>query len=120
MNQKITIMNQMITMEDIRNYAAASKDNAAIHLEPEAAAAAGYPRPVAHGMYIMGLAQSLYLKEHPKLWITDCSMKFQKPLVVETMAYFKYESIEEQISVSVTLEMGEVIATGRFRVKEVL
>lgn len=107
-----------ITADAIRHYAAASKDTAAIHLNVEAAAKAGYKRPLVHGMYIMGLAQSLYLAEHPTQWITTYSMKFQKPLVVDTVAFFDYEVCNDDIHVTVTIESGEVIAAGAFSVRE--
>jgi acyl dehydratase len=57
-------MNIRITAEAVRQYALASKDMAAIHISSEAAAEAGYERPIAHGMFLMGLAQSLYLSKH--------------------------------------------------------
>ncbi|BFH62854.1 MaoC family dehydratase [Paenibacillus azoreducens] len=111
-------MKKRITASAIRQYAAASGDAAAIHLDDKAAAEAGYERPIAHGMYIMGLAQSLYLAEHRSHWITACSMRFQKPLLADTMASFDFKESEDQIRVTVTSETGEVIAAGSFSVKE--
>ncbi|MCJ8013590.1 MaoC family dehydratase [Paenibacillus sp. KQZ6P-2] len=111
-------MKKRITADAVRQYAAASRDTAAIHLNAEAAAKAGYERPIAHGMYIMGLAQSLYLAEHQALWIHDYSMKFLKPLFIDTMASFDFEACEDTIHVTVTTETGEVIALGSFSVKE--
>ncbi|WP_052092073.1 MaoC family dehydratase [Paenibacillus sp. FSL H7-0357] len=107
-----------ITAEAVRQYGAVSKDTAAIHLNAEAAVKAGYKRPIAHGMYIMGLAQSLYLTDHPAQWITTYSMKFHKPLVVDTDVVFHFEPSDGHIEVKVTLESGDVIASGTFSVKE--
>ncbi|NIK76848.1 acyl dehydratase [Paenibacillus castaneae] len=111
-------MKKTITAEAIQRYAAASKDTAAIHLDVEAAVNAGYERPIAHGMYIMGLAQSIYLTEHPLQWITAYSMKFQKALFVDSVAIFDYEVDDDRIHMTVGLESGEVIASGTFSVKE--
>lgn len=111
-------MKKRITAEAIQRYATASKDTSAIHLNVKAAVDAGYKRPVAHGMYIMGLAQSLYLTEHPSQWITTYSMKFQKPLLVDTVANFEFEVCDGHILVTVAVESGEVIASGSFSVKE--
>lgn len=111
-------MNKYVTAEDIQRYAVVSKDTAAIHIDNEAAEKAGYKRPIAHGMYIMGLAQSLYLADHPKQWITKYDMKFQKPLFVDTVAFFDFVFSDCNIEVTVTAETGEVIALGSFLVKE--
>ncbi|WP_438350736.1 MaoC family dehydratase [Paenibacillus sp. FA6] len=111
-------MKKQITADAIQQYAIASKDTAAIHLNVEAAVKAGYKRPVAHGMYIMGLAQSLYLTKHPSQWITTYHMKFQKPLLVDTVANFDFEVCDDHIHVNVAVESGDVIASGTFSVKE--
>ena len=105
-------------MKQSKRYAAVSKDKAAIHLDVDAARKAGFERPLAHGMYIMGLAQSLYIKEHPTQWITAYNMKFQKPLFVDMVAVFNFERVEDSIEVMVTAETGDKIAAGTFLVKE--
>lgn len=111
-------MKKCISAEDILKYATSSQDTAAIHLNDEAAAKAGYNRPIVHGMYMMGLAQSLYLAEHQSQWITTYSMKFQKPVLVDSIITFDYESCEDKIQVTIAFETGEVIAVGTFSVKE--
>ncbi|GGH21054.1 MaoC family dehydratase [Paenibacillus segetis] len=113
-------MKKIISAETIRKYAEISKDTAAIHLDEEAAVKAGYKRPIAHGMYIMGLAQSLYLAQHPTQWITTYRMKFLQPLLVDTVAIFHFEINEGDIEVTVRGESGEMIASGTFSVKEVV
>ncbi|GAB6989748.1 MaoC family dehydratase [Paenibacillus pini] len=109
----------LVTTEAIHQYADASKDMAPIHLIEDAAIKAGYKRPVAHGMYIMGLAQSLYLQEHPSHWISTFQMKFHKPLFVDTVAIFNFEYSYGSIQVTVTEDCGEVVASGTFDVIEV-
>ncbi|MEC0240272.1 MaoC family dehydratase [Paenibacillus dokdonensis] len=111
-------MKKRITYEAIRKYSAASKDMADIHLDTEAAAMAGFKRPIVHGMYIMGLAQSLYLREHPAQWITTFDMKFQKPLLVDSVVSFDFVDSDGHIHVTVTDETGEVAASGILSVKE--
>lgn len=113
-------MKKIITAETIRQYATTSKDTSAIHLDEEAAAKAGYKRPITHGMYIMGLAQSLYLAQHPSQWISTYHMKFQQPLLIDTVVFFDFEVSEGDIHVTVTDESGEMIASGTFSVKEVV
>jgi len=109
---------KLITTHAIRQYADVSKDTAAIHLNTEVAVITGYKRPIAHGMYVMGLAQSIYLNEHPTKWIINYSMKFQMPLLVDTVAIFEYREHNNEVEVSITVETGEVIASGTFSVKE--
>ncbi|MNC34643.1 MaoC like domain protein [compost metagenome] len=111
-------MKKRITADVIQQYAEASKDKADIHLNAEAAVKAGFRRPIAHGMYIMGLAQSIYLSENPMKWINTYSMKFEKPLLVETVVIFNFEEGKDNILVIVTAENGEVIASGNFSTKE--
>ncbi|GIP23362.1 MaoC family dehydratase [Paenibacillus sp. J22TS3] len=111
-------MRKQITAEGIRRYAVASKDMADIHLDDEAAQRAGYKRPIAHGMYIMGLAQSIYAKEHKEKWIQSCGMRFQKPLPIDTAVNFVYEEQGGSVLVTVTAEDGGRIATGTLTVKE--
>lgn len=111
-------MNKIVTTEAIKRYAAVSKDTAGIHIDKEAAEKAGYNRPIAHGMYIMGLAQSLYLADHPTKMIAEYKMKFQKSLLVDSFAIFDFKSSDCNIEVTVTADTGDIIASGSFSVKE--
>ncbi|MFJ7972703.1 MaoC family dehydratase [Psychrobacillus sp. NPDC096389] len=111
-------MKKHITVEAIEKYAAVSKDKAAIHLDVDAARAAGFDQPLVHGIYVMGLAQSLFMEGHPKQWITAYKMKFQKPLLVDTIAVFNFERVKDSVGVTVTKENGDKIAVGTFLVKE--
>lgn len=111
-------MRKRITDEAIRQYASASKDTAEIHLDAEAAACAGFKRTIAHGMYIMGLAQSLYIREHPEKWITTYELKFLNPLYVDSEVTFDFEDTGGHILVTISGENGEWIASGTMSVKE--
>ncbi|QAY65832.1 MaoC family dehydratase [Paenibacillus protaetiae] len=110
-------MKKKITVEAIRHYADASKDPAAIHIDPDAARKAGFERPIAQGMYIMGLAHSMYLSSNPAQWIKSARMTFLSPLLSETAVHFKFESMGVDIEVTVTGENGEVAARGCFSVE---
>lgn len=111
-------MKKRITKEAIWQYAIASKDISDIHLDAEAAARAGFERPIAHGMYIMGLAQSLYIREHPEQWITSYTLKFINPTYVDSEVVVEFEGTSGKIQVTVSGEDGEVIASGTLSVKE--
>lgn len=107
----------MISAADIRHYASVTRDGAAIHLDAEAAREVGYEAPIAHGMYIMGLAQSLYMKEHPSHWIQSITMRFVKPCVQGSAVCFRYNTYNhDQIQVTLTTDHGEIIAKGSFSV----
>ncbi|MBO7744366.1 MaoC family dehydratase [Paenibacillus sp. MWE-103] len=109
-----------ITAAAIRGYAELTGDLAPIHLQAEAARQAGYQAPIAHGMYLMGVAQSIYLEEHRTHWIPSYNMKFHRPLVQDTLACFVYEACGDSIQVTIREqdEAGEIIAKGAFIVRE--
>lgn len=72
-----------VTRADLAAYAKASGDHNPIHLDDEAARAAGLPGVIAHGMYTMGLAARAVTE-----WagtadrITALTARFAKPVVV--------------------------------------
>jgi 3-hydroxybutyryl-CoA dehydratase len=107
-------MKKKITAAAIQQYGDASEDPAALHIDPEAAMKAGFKRPIAHGMFIMGLAHSLYLRENPTQWIKSTQMTFLRPLLSETVAYFELMPVNEEVHVTVVGENDEVIASGCF------
>lgn len=109
------MMRKCITAEAIRQYAATSQDLAAIHLDEDAAAEAGFKRPIAHGMYLMGLAQSLYIEAHQAQWITQYDMKFHKPIEVDNVVIFDFSEDDCMVKVTLTTEAGDVIASGLFQ-----
>lgn len=111
-------MKRRITAEAIRQYALVSKDESAIHLNTDSAASAGFKRPIVHGMYIMGLAQSLYIREHPQQWITTYTVRFINPLYVDSDVVFDFKDTNGEIIVTVTGEDGELIASGTLTAKE--
>jgi acyl dehydratase len=50
-----TVVTRQVSAEMVRRYAAASGDDNPIHLDPEAARAAGFPGVIAHGMSVLAL-----------------------------------------------------------------
>lgn len=111
-------MKKFITAEDIRKYANVSKDTAAIHINPDTAMDAGFERPIVHGMYLMGLAQSFYLKAHPNQWIMQYEMLFKQAILVDQEARFQFEKQGNLVQVTISSREQEVIALGTFNVKE--
>lgn len=107
-----------ITKEALRQYAAASGDTSAIHLELDAAKQAGFERPIAHGMYMMGLAHSLYLSKHPSFWIKSSRMTFIRPLFVDTVVCFDYVVVDDEVEITVVEKNGDLVARGYLTVRE--
>jgi acyl dehydratase len=52
--QELPTLERVVRPEDIRAYAEASGDRNPLHLDEEAARAAGFPGVIAHGMFTMG------------------------------------------------------------------
>jgi len=57
--QSLAPLNKRVTVEQIRQYAAASGDRNPIHLDETFARAAGLPGVIAHGMLTMAFANQL-------------------------------------------------------------
>ncbi|QPQ35583.1 MaoC family dehydratase [Lysinibacillus sp. JNUCC-52] len=111
-------MKKTVTAKQVHYYAQVSKDDAAIHINAEAAKQAGFERPIVHGMYLMGLAQSLYMKEHPLKWIVRYNMRFQKPLLIDEEVTFLFIENHTRIEVSISNRNNDQIALGNFEVEE--
>jgi acyl dehydratase len=111
-------MKKTVTAKQVQYYAQVSKDDAAIHIHAEAAKQSGFERPIVHGMYLMGLAQSLYIKEHPLKWVVRYDMRFQKPLLIDEEVTFRFIEKHNTIEVSLLTNNNDLIALGFFDVKE--
>lgn len=112
-------MQKQITAKSIQQYASISQDQAGIHLDVEVAVQCGYDRPIAHGMYMMGLAQSLYIAEHPNQWITTYTMTFSKPILVDSIVFFHFVIKGDDVEVQVRSIDQEIVISGNFIVKEI-
>lgn len=106
-------MKRIITNEQIMRYAEVSQDFAPIHFS-------GRPdgnEPIAHGMYVMGLAQSLFLREHPGYWVTDYEMKFFQPIVVPSTVSFQFKQKDADVSILVRGNDGELSVKAKMRLQ---
>ena len=113
-------MIRTITQAEVLHYATVSKDQAAIHMDPKSAKRAGFERPIVHGMYLMGLAQSIYIKEHPTHWIVNYYMKFRQSVLVDEEVSFQFEQQQSSVEVSIMTKENRSIAIGNFEIKECL
>ncbi|MGX9134276.1 MaoC family dehydratase [Rummeliibacillus sp. JY-2-4R] len=111
-------MKKFISSEEIKHYAKVSNDNASIHIDQSAAQKLGFDRPIAHGMYLMGLAQSLYLQTHPNIWIEQYEMRFQQSLLVDQDVEFHFEIQGNHVQVQLSTATQQKIALGTLYVKE--
>jgi acyl dehydratase len=72
-----------VSRADLDRYAVASGDANPIHLDPAAAAAAGLPDVIAHGMLLMGLAMRVVTgRAGGPGAVRDCSARFLRPVPV--------------------------------------
>ena len=111
-------MKKFITAEEILHYAKISKDTASIHIDKRAAQNAGFERPIVHGMYLMGFAQSIYLKAHPHQWIRQYEMRFLHSLLVDQEIELDFDVQENFVQVCCSTLGQQSIALGTFYVKE--
>ncbi|MFC4337335.1 MaoC/PaaZ C-terminal domain-containing protein [Salininema proteolyticum] len=76
-----------VTREDLRAYADASGDHNPIHLDEEAARAAGLPTVIAHGMFTMGLAARAVTEWRDEAGleadVSALTARFAKPVLVD-------------------------------------
>ncbi|WGW13685.1 MaoC/PaaZ C-terminal domain-containing protein [Saxibacter everestensis] len=70
-----------------RSYASVSGDYNPIHLNPLAAKALGFPRAIAHGMYLAARAEASLGTAKPEAYTWDVS--FQAPVLLPSMVSFR-------------------------------
>ena len=68
---ELFLVTEILNQERVRAYAAAAKDDNAIHVDPEAARLVGLEAPVAHGMLTVGIALG-----HVMNWLADAPDRF--------------------------------------------
>ncbi len=101
-------MRTKITQADIDRFAQASGDRADLHRPKE------NETPIAHGMYLMGIALSMYNRIRPTRWIRSYEMKFVRPVHAETEIDIRYTETENRIEVTLSTKQGETVAKGVF------
>ena len=71
-----------LTLEALQDYADVSGDDAAVHLDPAAAQAYGFPTAFAHGLLSMALLGRLLTARFAAHEIRHFSVRFSAPLYV--------------------------------------
>lgn len=67
--------------EALARYAAVSGDDNPLHLDPEAARAAGLPGPPVHGMLMLSCFEPLVMRWRRDLFVARLSCKFLRPVL---------------------------------------
>lgn len=102
---------------DLALHAAASGDHNFLHLDETVAAAAGFERPVVHGMLTMAYAGRLFTSHFRAGAVRRLQMRFtgvaMRGDVIDLQARLEgVAPIGGQYAVQVTTQDGRVIATG--------
>ncbi|MCI0737061.1 MAG: MaoC family dehydratase [Beijerinckiaceae bacterium] len=66
--------------EELARYAAVSGDDNPLHLDPEAARAAGLAGPLVHGMLMLSCFEPLIMRWRRDVFIARLSAKFLRPV----------------------------------------
>src|SRR5699024_1275026 len=103
-----------ITIGEVIRYAGVSNDFAAIHLTERADG----KKPIVHGMYVMGIAQSLFLKECAGYWIRDYEMTCLRPVMVNDSISFHLEQSKSKVTVYVYQAQGQLCVKGSMIIQE--
>jgi len=98
-----------------RAYAALTQDWNPIHLEAEAAAKAGFDRPIAHGTMALNLAvQAVAQGSDNALRIADLTIRFTAPTWVGQTLTAQANRLEgAEYAISVTTDDGRVVMQGQ-------
>ena len=73
-----------VTMDDVRTFADVTGDDNPIHVDEEAGRASRFGQPVAHGVYVLGLASKVLGRDFPGPGsiAVSLSAKFLRPVPV--------------------------------------
>lgn len=82
---ELPTQSRTVTLETLRNYAAASGDHNPIHTEPAFAATTPFERPIAHGMLLLAYVMEMLTTTFGAAWITSGRLKvrFRNPAYVD-------------------------------------
>lgn len=115
-----------VSLETLRNYAAASGDHNPIHTDPAFAATTPFERPIAHGMLLLAYIMEMLTTTFGEAWITSGSLKarFRNPAFVDgavttwgTVKKVDAASGSLQIMVGCRDENGNGLVTGNAEIK---
>lgn len=109
---------------DLVQYAGASGDFNPVHTVPEAAIKSGYPQPIAHGMYVMGLVSKALEAWYPEEKLAKFQVRFLSPtysgeeLIVTETKIEKTDSDNLHGTIEVTDAHQQVKLKGAFELKQ--
>ena len=88
---------QYISADDVRTYADLSGDDNPIHVDADAAQAAGFDRPIAHGALLVGYMSRVLGREYPGhgAIAVSLSAKFVRPVLVDSEVTFEVKVAEK-------------------------
>ena len=101
-------MKRTITADDVKQFARVSGDAAPIHVSVEAAEAAGFTQPIAHGLYIMALCEGYVQQQYPGQVFHACQGQFLAPLQVPNEIDIVLTPEANAVEVSVTCHMQPI------------
>jgi acyl dehydratase len=105
-----------VTLEQVRSFAAASRDDNPIHLSVDAARAAGLDGPVLHGMLIAGRFET-FLERIADHRIVGLQVRFVRPVPVGSSLTFAARPIglsgsQLRLRLLATIGAGTLVAVG--------
>ena len=121
-------LSKLITKDDIETFARITGDNNRLHFDPDTADAAGFDKPIVHGMFLVSLVSTVMGTMLPGAGTVFMSqdMRFMRPAYIGDTVEVTVElcSCEEQedayigvLRGTVRNAAGERLLTGEFRQK---
>lgn len=86
-----------ITPNLVQEFSSATGDSNPVHLQREAAEAAGFPGPIAHGMLVGSLFSRIFATEFPghgTVYLSQ-NLRFQSPIMVGASAQIQFRVISQ-------------------------
>lgn len=114
-------LSRPISLETLRDYAAASGDPNPIHTDPDFAATTPFGRPIAHGMLLLAYVVDLLTTTFGETWIATGKLKtrFRNPAYVDSAVttWGAVKNVDEttgrlQLTVGCRDEEGNDLVTG--------
>jgi acyl dehydratase len=103
-----------IRQQDLVRYSACARDFDAIHYDPEAAEAAGFDRPIAHGMFNLGLVLTRVSDATGVEAVRASTTRFRAPAHVGSRLTLQFEADGGTVlTAAVTTDGGDTVLTSR-------
>ena len=83
---ELPLESRTITLDSLRDYAAASGDPNPIHTDPDFAATTPFGRPIAHGMLLLAYVVDMLTTTFGEAWLSTGKLKarFRNPAYVDS------------------------------------